>query len=61
MLNLVRFIVVAVVIVVAVLLALGVTGLLTASEIWNNSLKVLALAGIVLVASIIILFVTKSK
>ena len=57
--NLVRFTVITVVVIAAGLGVLAVGGALSSSELWKNLTKVLELAGIMIAASGIILFVSK--
>lgn len=57
--SLIRFTIIAVVSTVSVMLILGVAGVLSSSEIWSNATKVVEIAGILLVGSALILFVSK--
>lgn len=57
--NLIRFVGIIVVLILAALLMLAVGGVLSSTQLWHNATKVVELAAIVLVASAIVLLFTK--
>ncbi len=57
--TLLRFIIILVVLIIGGLGILAVAGALSSSELRDNALKVVELAGIILVSSAAILFVSK--
>jgi hypothetical protein len=57
--NLVRFIGITLVLAVATLLTLAVGGALSSEELWDNLVKILQLAGILLVGSALIMLISK--
>lgn len=59
--NLLRFTGITFVIIVAVLLALAVGGVLSSDELWHNIAKVAELVGILLVASGLVMVLTKNQ
>ena len=57
--NLVRFIGIIFVIIIAMLLMLAVGGVLSSKDLWHNVVKVVEFGGIALVASGLVLLIAK--